>query len=216
MSIDARGPDRELQTRLLRLSSSGVADARGKKGALPGGVRRLHGQGTLAGPVVTAGCGEGSVSAVLATLARASPGDVLVAQGGGEWAYFGELTGAEAVRIGLTGIVVDGLVRDMERLATLDLSVFARGLTPQGARPAGPGETGVLLRMGDVDLREGDWIVGDIDGLTVIPKAELEATVTRAQSIATAETACWERILAGASLLDERSQDGTILREAIR
>ena len=86
MSIDAGGPDRELQTRLLRLSSSGVADARGKKGALPGGIRRLHGQGTLAEPVVTAGCGEGSVSAVLATLARARPGEVLVAQGGGEWA----------------------------------------------------------------------------------------------------------------------------------
>ena len=66
------------------------------------------------------------------------------------------------------------------------------------------------------NAQEGDWIVGDIDGLTVIPKAELEATVTRAQSIATAETACWERILAGASLLDERSQDGTILREASR
>lgn len=216
MRSDKRGQNRGLQVRLARLSSSGVADARGKKGVLPGVIRRLHGQGTFAGPMVTASCNEGFVSAVLMALGRAKPGDVLVAQGGGEWAYFGELTGAEAVRIGLAGIVVDGLVRDMERLATLDLPIFARGLTPQGGRPTGPGETGVSVRIGDVDVCDGDWVVGDMDGLTVIPKAELEETVAQAESIAAAEIACWERVLAGASLLDQPYQDGTILREATR
>lgn len=208
--------ERALQERLAGLSSSGVADARGKKGALPGAVRRLHGRRTLAGPVVTAHCGEGSVSAVLAALAQGRAGEILVAQGAGEWAYFGELTGAEAVRIGLAGIVVDGFVRDLERLSTLDLAIFARGLTPQGGRPTGPGESGAPLRIGEVEVRNGDWVVGDIDGLTVIPEDELEQVLARAESIAAAETACWERVLAGASLLDERYQDGAILREAIR
>ena len=96
----------------------------------------------------------------------------------------------------------------------LDLAVFARGLTPQGARPAGPGETGVPLRIGDADLHDGDWIVGDIDGVTVIPRAELEPTVTRAEEIAAAEAACWERIRAGSSLLDQRYQDGSIIRDS--
>lgn len=210
--------DREFSTRarLTRLSSSGVTDARGKRGAFPGAIRRLHGSGSVAGPAITAHCGEGAVSAILASFEQAEVGEILVAQGPGEWAYFGELTGAEAVRIGLAAIVVDGYVRDLERLSTLDLPIFARGLTPQGGRPTGPGEVCVPLQIGNVEVCTGDWIVADVDGVAVIPNADLDDVINRAEAIAAAEAACWERVLGGASLLDQAYQDGTILRETIR
>src|SRR4051812_8516049 len=136
-----------LRARLERLASSAIADARGKAGALPPAISRLSGTGTVAGPAVTARCGEASVAAVLRALADADPGSVLVVPGPGGWAYFGELTGAEAVRVGLAALVVDGYVRDFERLAKLPLPIFARGLTPQGAAPAGAGEAHVALEI---------------------------------------------------------------------
>jgi regulator of RNase E activity RraA/kynurenine formamidase len=202
--------------RLSRLSSSGAADARGKRGALPGAIRRLHGTGTVAGPAITARCAPGAVSAVLASFEQATAGQILVAQGGGDWAYFGELTGAEAVRIGLAAVVVDGYVRDLERLSTLELPIFARGLTPQGARPTGPGEVGVPLQIGDEEVRDGDWIVADADGVVVIPKEDLAEVISRAEAISASEAACWDHVLGGASLLEQPYQDGTILRDAIR
>lgn len=207
----------DIQERLQRLSSSAVADARGKRGALEGAIRRLHGTGTVAGPLITAKCAEGSVSAVLRALADAEPGQVLFVQGTGEWAYSGELTAVEAVRCGIAALVIDGYIRDLERLVTLPLPIFARGLTPQGGSPVGKGEAGVALLVGAAreEVRPGDWIVGDIDGLTVIPAAELEATVDRAEEITRAETACFHDVLGGASLLDQPYQDGTPLRVAM-
>jgi regulator of RNase E activity RraA/kynurenine formamidase len=205
-----------IRDRLSRLSSSGAADARGKRGALPGAIRRLHGAGTVAGPAITARCAPGAVSAVLGSLEQATAGQILVAQGTGEWAYFGELTGAEAVRIGLAAVVVDGFVRDLERLNTLALPIFARGSTSQGGRPTGQGEVGVPLRIGDAEVRTGDWIVADADGVVVIPKEDLDDVISRAEEISATEAACWDRVLGGTSLLDQPYQDGTILREAIR
>jgi len=140
MSASENRADAALRARLERLSSSGVGDASGKRRILDTGIRRLAGSGTFAGRAVTARCDEGSVSAVLRALAECEPGAVLVAHGPGEWAYFGELTGADAVRSGTVAVVVDGLVRDLERLGTLRLHLFARGLTPRGASP--PGEIG--------------------------------------------------------------------------
>lgn len=207
---------RALAGQLAGLSSSGVADARGKRGTFPAAIRRVHGSGCVAGPVVTARCDEGSVSAVLASFEQVASDQVLVAQGPGEWAYFGELTGAEAVRVGLAAVVVDGFVRDADRLATLDLPIFARGVTPLGARPAGSGEVGVPLRAGGVEVRMGDWIVADADGVVVVPAEELVDVIKRAETIAGAEAACCKCVLDGARLLDQPYQDGTILREAVR
>ena len=89
-----------IRDRLSQLSSSGAADARGKRGALPGAIRRLHGVGTVAGPATTARCAPGAVSAVLASLEQATAGQILVAQAlsyllaGHKPAAYGVSTGA--------------------------------------------------------------------------------------------------------------------------
>src|SRR5262245_49766873 len=169
-----------VRARLEALSAAAVEDARGKRGALTAALTRISGEGVVAGRARTARCDTGSVSAVLRALAEAEPGDVLVAQGAGEIGYFGELTGAEAVRRRLAAVVVDGMVRDVRRLRTLPLSVFATGVTPRGGLPEGGGEVGVPLRVGGEDVRPGDWIVADEDGVVVVPAAELETVAARA------------------------------------
>src|SRR5947208_468319 len=117
-----------MRARLEALSAAAVEDARGKRGALSAALQRTAGEGVVAGPARTARCEHGSVSAVLRALSEAAPGDVVVAQGPGEIGYFGELTGAEAVRRRVAAIVVDGMVRDVRKLRTLPLTVFATGV----------------------------------------------------------------------------------------
>lgn len=216
MRASENDPDAALRARLERLSSSGLGDASGKRRIADSGIRRLAGSGTFAGRAVTARCEQGSVSAVLRGLAECGDGAVLVASGPGEWAYFGELTGAEAVRAGAVAIVVDGLVRDLERLGTIGLHVHARGLTPRGATPPGGGEVNVPLRIGGVEVRPGDWIVGDVDGIVVLAPDEIEAVTARGEEIAAAESACFDRVLGGESLLDQPYQDGRRLAEHVR
>ena len=121
-------------------------------------------------------------------------------------------TPAEAVRIGLAAVVVDGFVRDLERLSTLELPDLRPGSDAAGRAPTGPGEVGVPLRIGEAEVRSGDWIVADADGVVVIPKEDLEDVISRAEAISETEAACFDRVLGGASLLDEPYQDGTILR----
>ena len=205
----------DTKANLAALSASGVFDARGKSGALPAGINRLVGSEPVAGPIVTARCHEGSVSAVVAALDTCSPGDILVIQGAGEWAYFGELTGAEAIRHGVVAVVADCYVRDIDHLAGWPIQVFARGLTPQGAGFGPPGEACVPITVGEVVLDPGDWLVGDADGVVAVPAAEIEDALGNARELVATEAGWASGVLRGEALLDQAFADGSTLRDRL-
>lgn len=184
------------------VSSSTVFDAQDKRGALPSWIRRLHGEGTVAGPVVTAACAEGSVTGVLAALDTAPSGCVLVVQGSGDWAYVGELLCTEATRVGVVAVVIDGFARDIDQIRALPLSLYARGLTPRGARFGAPGEFGTDLLLGETTVRPGDWAIGDADGVTVVGAEDAERVRARARQIARTESALAAGMRSGRSLRD--------------
>ncbi len=197
------------------ISSSGVFDVRGKQGALPVGIQRLSGEGILFGPVCTAWCEEGSVSGVVSGLEECRAGDVLVIQGGGDWAYFGELTGAEAVRRGIVGLVADCYVRDVKVLAGWPIQVFARGATPKGAGFRSPGKAGVPLKVGLVTVSPGDWVIGDADGLVVVPAGEVDGVLDSATELVAREGRWASGVLGGVGLLDQTFDDGSTLRDRL-
>lgn len=193
------------------LNASVISDARGKRGVLDPGIRALHHVGTVGGPAVTARCDAGSGKAMMQALLTAGTGDVLVVQGPAPWAYFGELVGAEAARRGVAAIVVDGLVRDLEKLRELPVALYARGTTPLGVK-AGGGEIHVPLAIGGHVVNPGDWIVGDLDGLVLVPADELDAALAAAQELEQQEGGVWDRVRAGRPLLDEEGPYGEALR----
>ena len=184
------------------VSASTVFDAQEKRGALPSWIRRLHGEETVAGTIVTASCAEGSVTGVLAALETAPRGCVLVVQGPGDWAYVGELLGTEASRVGVAAVVIDGFARDIAQFRGLPISLFARGLTPRGARFGATGEVGVELLLGETRVRQGDWAIGDADGVTVVPAEDVDEVVAKAAQIARSESELATSVRAGGSLLD--------------
>jgi 4-hydroxy-4-methyl-2-oxoglutarate aldolase len=118
----------------------------------------------------------------LAVLGGLRPGDVpmLSVEPGVRAASWGELFSCAAIGRGAAGLVVDGLVRDAAQIQALGFPAFARGLSPVDtfARAV---VTGIdnEARVGGVDVRPGDLVVGDLDGIVVIPQ-EIAAEVAEA------------------------------------
>ncbi len=115
----------------------------------------------------------------------AMPGDVIVVNtcGNTTSAVFGELMGTSAVAAGLGGLVVDGAVRDVEALTALRFPVFSRSVSAGGCDKDGPGEINVPVACGQTVVMPGDIVVGDSDGVVVVPQAEAEDVLKRVAAL---------------------------------
>ena len=129
----------------------------------------------------------------------AEPGDVIMVDAQGELAnaISGELMMAWAARRGVAGVVVDGAMRDADVIGGMDFPVYARGVTPRGPYKSGPGEINVPVACGGVVVHPGDVVVGDADGVLVIPRREAEAVLARARRKQADEVAIRQAIDAG-------------------
>lgn len=114
----------------------------------------------------------------------AEPGDVLVIDVGGhhEAGYWGEVLSSAARAKGIAGVVIDGSVRDSGRLTAVGVPVFARGLCMRGTTklPDGRGHVGKPVTIGDASIHRGDIVVGDEDGVLVLPAGQLAETMSAA------------------------------------
>ncbi len=120
----------------------------------------------------------------------ASPGDVVVVDTSSSalTAVLGDLISTKARHRGIVGFVVDGLIRDVEAILELDgFAVFARGITPIGPLHRGPGEINYPISAGGIVINPGDVIVGDSNGVVVVPRAAAEDVLGRLQARAALE-----------------------------
>lgn len=191
-----------LTHRFERLNSAIISDAAACKGVVGPGLTRFSGSGTVAGRVVTAQCGEGSVMAIFPTLEHARPGDILCVSGPGASAYLGGLLLTYLAQLRLKGAVIDGLIRDRDEVSGSPLSIFARGLTPANRRARDPGKSMVDLIIGEVIVHPGDWIVADSDGVVVVSPQEAESVLLKAEGLASLEERIYARVNAGEKPMD--------------
>jgi RraA family protein len=153
----------------------------------------------LAGPAVTVKSRPGDNLMLHKALDIADPGDVVVVDGGGDLtnALIGELMIAHAQFRGLAGIVVNGAVRDLGAIRAGSFPVFAAGVTHRGPYKDGPGEVNVPIAIAGMVIAPGDLVLGDDDGLVVVPFEETEAVYAAAAAKHEAETAQLARIRGG-------------------
>src|SRR5439155_4437922 len=147
--------------------------------------------------------------AIHVAVARAPAGSAIVAEMGGvrDYGYWGEVltTGAEAR--GIVGLVIDGCVRDCQALAEHGFPVFSTGLALPGASKEQPGSVDRAVSVGDVAVEPGDWIVGDIDGVVVVPGAALDAVLDAGRARAEKETALFGALRAGSTTVEQFGLD---------
>lgn len=201
-----RVPD-ELVEAFEGKASSNVADAMGRFHFMDPGMENRTGL-PLCGVAVTVSARPGDNLMVHKALEVARRGDVLVVSTNGNTtsAVFGELMGHTAIAAGLRGIVVDGAIRDVDGLRDLGLPAFSRVVNPGGCDKDGPGEINVPISCGGTVVAPGDLVVGDEDGIAVVPREDVAEVLELVRALEARETDRIAAIRGGELFKDEIDQ----------
>jgi 4-hydroxy-4-methyl-2-oxoglutarate aldolase len=168
-----------------------VVDAMDGHGALDYRIKPLDPEvASFAGPALTCHAGADDNLAILAAFASARPGDVIVAACDGFTgsAVFGDLFARYARNCEVAAVITDGLARDAAGIIATGLPVFVGGVTPGSSARSGPGTIGLPVVIGHISIAPGDLIVGDRDGVVVVPRAEVALVATRLDAVRSAES----------------------------
>jgi regulator of RNase E activity RraA len=183
------------------LPTAVIGDAMSRLGALDATVHPVWPGAHLAGNALTVWVRAGDNLKIHEAIALGRVGDILVVNGQGSLAHalFGGLMSSAAARRGIRGAVVDGAVRDVDALARDGFPVFAKGVCASGPGKDETGEIGYPVAVGGVVCAAGDVVVGDSDGVIIVPRVAALAVLEQAALVAE-----WERAeaaeLGGAAL----------------
>ncbi len=135
----------------------------------------------ILGPACTVKVFPGDNLMVHKALDIAKPGDIMVVDAGASPmnAVLGDLVTTKARHRGIAGVVVDGLIRDIEGILETNIPVFARGTTPIGPLHRGPGEVNYPIQCGGIVVHPGDIVIGDMNGVVIVPQEEASDILSR-------------------------------------
>jgi RraA family protein len=209
--------DAALCARAAKVPAANIGDVMSRMQTMRGGFRPFGGRKVVAGPAFTVRARSGDNLMLHRAIDLAQPGDVIVCDGGGELAIAqtGELMMGHAAKRGIAAVIIDGAVRDIAALATLDLGIWACGVTPSGPYKDGPGEIGYPVSCGGQVVMPGDLVMADEDGVVVIPAADVAEVLVAAEAHNAKEIKAQAAIEAGTTergwvldLLRSRGCDG--------
>jgi regulator of RNase E activity RraA len=180
---------KEIVDRLGQFQAAIIGDGMGRRGIMDHGIKPLNRESKMCGSAVTVETRAADNLMIHAALKIAQPGDVLIINTHGDLSagIWGELTTRMAIRKGLAGLVMDGSVRDSLELAASGFPVFCRGVCPCGGGKEGPGQVNLPVSCGGVAVDPGDVVVGDADGVVVIPRETAKEAIDWAQQRVAAE-----------------------------
>jgi len=177
-----------------------VVDAQGRRGALPHWIAPVSTAKRFVGTALTVRTRPVDNLAPYAALKFAKPGDVLVVavDGSDTASVLGDILLGMARNAGIVAAITDGVVRDIEGINQVGIPTFARGLSPNSPLKDGPGEIGYAVTLGGVVIHPGDLLVGDIDGVVVVPRATVGIVGAELAAIAEKERKMEAAVASGA------------------
>lgn len=189
---------------LRRLGTATVYEAAGREGMVDVTFEQVIPGSRAAGPARTVRCGQGDNLMVHAVMDRVEPGDVVVLTMPEPQpvALVGELLATQAERRGAAALLVDAAVRDVEELRELGLPVWARWVRVRGADKGAVGSIDEAVEVGGAEIRPGDAVVLDADGVVVVSQERLETVLADARDRAEREHAKREKLSAGSLSYD--------------
>jgi len=203
--LDIQRLSPELVAAAARLPTATLHEAARKIGALPRAIKPVAPRFGFAGSALTVHSPGGDNLWLHRALDIAQAGDVLVVHVSGAYdhGYWGEIMTTMAKARGLAGLVIDGCVRDGVLLEQIGFPVFARGLCIRGtAKDYGAiGWLNAPVLVGDVPVSAGDLVVGDADGVVVVPRLRAAEIVAKSQQRERDEAAVLKRLEAGESTM---------------
>ncbi|MCP1663064.1 3-hexulose-6-phosphate synthase/6-phospho-3-hexuloisomerase [Methanocalculus sp. AMF5] len=200
-AIAQESRDDEIRRMLMQVSSSNVSDAMHRKGAMSG-LTRYAGTGKMIGQAVTVQTFAGDWAKPVEAIDTADPGDVIVINNSRDRtiAPWGELATLSCQNKGISGVIIDGAVRDLDDILDMTTPLYATASVPNAGEPKGFGEINAEIRCCGQVVRAGDWIIGDASGVVVIPKEHAYEISRRAVLVARTEERLREEIRRGSTL----------------
>jgi 4-hydroxy-4-methyl-2-oxoglutarate aldolase len=190
--------------RLRTLGAATVYEAQGAIGALDSGIKPVDPGMRMAGPAFTVDMRPADNLMLHYALMKAQPGQVLVVDCKGflEAGPWGDVLTAQAVKLGLAGLLIHGAVRDAEVIVKQGFPVFCRGLSIKGTAKNQPGLIDVAVHFGDVCIRPGDYVVGDRDGVAIVPAERVNEVLELAEHREAKESLMRQAIAQGATTVE--------------
>jgi 3-hexulose-6-phosphate synthase/6-phospho-3-hexuloisomerase len=190
----------EIRRILEQVSAANLSDALHRGGVLEG-LQPLFKGVRLVGRAFTVRTYPGDWAKPVEAIDLAEKGDVIVIDAGGVGpAIWGELATHSALHRGLAGVVIDGAIRDTYDISQMKFPSFSRLVMPNAGEPKGFGEIGVPVTMGNRKVETGDWVLGDDDGVVVLPKAMATEYANRAMDVLERENRIRQEIKEGSTL----------------
>lgn len=197
-----RAGEADLRAVLEQVSTANVSDAWHRQPSLPG-IRPLLPGAHMCGPAVTCRTYAGDWAKPVEAIDVCAPGDVLVVDAcDATPAMWGELATHSAMVKGLAGLVVWGAIRDTPEIARLGFPAFSSKVCANAGEPKGFGEINVPITVAGQKVRPGDWIVGDDDGVMVLPREQAVELANRAMDVLEKENRLRGEIDAGKTLAE--------------
>jgi regulator of RNase E activity RraA len=195
-----RRPDPNLIARFRGVQTANLVDAMEGRGALDWRIKPLDpANATVVGPALTAYAYPADIAAMFGAIAEAEPGDVimLACDGFTGTAVIGDLAAGMMRNKGVAAFVTDGLARDRAGIVATGLPLFCAGIVPNSPATNGPGVVGAPVTLGGVHVRPGDVVVGDADGVVVVPAERIVQVLSALDQVRAAEVEQERKVKAG-------------------
>lgn len=197
-------PSKELVKKFKGYPTGNVVDAMDRTGAMNYKIKPVDSSMKMVGVALTVKARPCDNLIIYKALEMAEDGDVLVITNG-EYtgaSTWGDLTSMIGAQKKIAGMVTDGLIRDIQGISEVGLPVYAQGSSPNSPFKDGPGEINFTISCGGVVVNPGDIIVGDRDGIVVVPREIAEEVAAKLPAIAEKEEKIVKDIKSGKLIPD--------------
>jgi len=178
-----RGDAKSIAEVLAKTSAADITEALHNTGAMEG-IKPISAGLKMVGRALTVWTYPGDWSKPVEAIDMAEEGQVIVIDAGGlPPAVWGEKATKSCLQRKLAGVVINGAIRDVAEIRKMNFPAYAKLITPVAGEPKGQGMIDVPVRIGGQYVRSGDWIVGDDDGVVVIPQEKIVEIANRAQAV---------------------------------
>jgi 4-hydroxy-4-methyl-2-oxoglutarate aldolase len=197
-------PDAESVKMLGEMGVATVHEAQGRTGLMKPYLRPIYPSAKVSGPAVTVSCQAGDNLMIHAAVEICKPGDVLVVTCTSDSTdgMFGELLATSLVAHGVLGLIIDAGCRDVSELTAMDFPVWAKAIHAQGTVKASAGSVNIPVVCAGAEVQPGDVVIGDMDGVVVVPRQDAKEVVKASQARLAKEEKAREKLRGGEVGLD--------------